>query len=154
MLLGWLVLITFLTNCRITYIVRLNGTDLYGKLQMPCGYGKVFLKGKGKRYFTFWQVFYLKGKARYHPDSIHAWVNDRPLTLETVNLTHKKRSGHGEFSVYNGDTVTTRFFIPEGVFEEDIIVIKTSGLMECRGMAARGEEFQYYFNRNEFIRIH
>ena len=153
MLLGCLVLITLLSKCHITYIVRLSGTDLYGKMQVPCGYGKVFLRGRGKRHFAFWQVFRLKEKSRYHSDNIHAWFNGISLPVETINRTHKtKPKGHA-FNVYDGDTIITRFFIPEGVFEEDTIIVKTSGLLECKDKTAGEDQFYYYFNRNEFIRI-
>lgn len=155
MLLACCFFMFILTTCHITYIVRLDGTDLYGKMEMPCGYGKVFLRGRGKRYFSLWQIFYLKGEARYHTENINILLNGTPLPIETKNATHNSETGHSEFKVHDGDTIVSSFFIPEGVFEEDTIVIKTTRLLSCDGTSSGDEMwFYFYFNRNEFIRIH
>ena len=147
------VLTILLAACRITYIVRLNGTDLYGTLQTPCGYAKVCLRGKGKRYFTFSQVFRLKARVRYYADSIQVLVNHRLMLSETMNVTRQTGEGKRVFDVYDKDTVATRFFIEEGVFEEDTILIKTRGLLDCMDDSSATDRFYYYFNRNELIRI-
>ena len=152
MLLGWMVLLLLITECHFTYIVRLDGTDIYGKLMLPCGYGKVFLRGEGKRHFAFWQIFRLKDKALYYPDSIFIGVNNMQLALKVSNKTRNSGNAHDAFYVYDGDTVITRFFIPEGVFKEDTIVVKISGLLNCKGHTGGTDQFFYYFKRNEKVR--
>ncbi len=146
-------LMTSITGCHITYIVRVNGVDLTGRMGLPCGHGQVFLKGRGKRYFSFWQVYNLKGEAKYHPSALKVWINDMPLEVETYKQSDNSDLLYDEFLVFDGDTIISKFFVPEGVFEKDTIIVQTSNLLECNGELSYESLFYYYFNRNEFIRI-
>ncbi len=142
-----------LIGCHITYIVRVNGVDLTGRMDLPCGYGQVFLKGRGKRYFSFWQIYNLKGEAKYHPSALKVYINDMSLEVETYKQSDNTDLLDNDFMVFDGDTIISEFFVPEGVFEQDTIIVKTSNLLECNDNLSDESWFYYYFNRNEFIRI-